>query len=411
MRKRRFGVVSLLGIVGFFLAFAPVLDPYIILEIGSGFTIKINDLIMLILAVFCFSKSYKFEKKTGFLCFWLIGIGIISVIANVCSSTDIANSMKNLFVWFIYAICLMYLWKTPCREEFMYWVEIIAIIASLLVILQFVGGNIGISVWDGRIPGVGLGKYEGWAGYIDKNTGDIRPNGFFQEASYLGIYVSIAYAQAFKEEKIKRMILYAVAMLLTTSIVAIASLVVITLVTLILQRKIDISSKMTRRVILISAAVLLVIVIASASNEAVRNSFSYIMKRLTNFSSDLTGTRMSSTKYRIAGHIALFNSFTPIQKMIGVGIAQYASYFNVTSYGNVWVTTILNCGFIGFLYLLYSVLSMLKIIKKENIIYYILFFIVISFDWQWFSWYFFALISACILNGTEDEKHIQETIE
>ena len=69
-----------------------------------------------------------------------------------------------------------------------------------------------------------MGKYDGWAGYIDINTGDIRPNGIFQEASYLGIYVSVAYVQAFKEERIKRMLLYAISMLMTTSVVAIVIL-------------------------------------------------------------------------------------------------------------------------------------------------------------------------------------------
>lgn len=51
---------------GFFFAIAPVLDPYIVIEIGSGFTLKINDIIMLFLTMLCFSKSYRFERKTGF---------------------------------------------------------------------------------------------------------------------------------------------------------------------------------------------------------------------------------------------------------------------------------------------------------------------------------------------------------
>lgn len=55
-------------------------------------------------------------------------------------------------------------------------------------------GNIGIHVWNGRIPGFSLSKYDGWAGYIDRNTGDIRPNAFFQEASYVGINLSVAFA-------------------------------------------------------------------------------------------------------------------------------------------------------------------------------------------------------------------------
>ena len=71
VNRRKWGIISLTGTVGFFFAIAPVLDPYIVIEIGSGFTLKINDIIMIFLTILCFSRSYKFEKKTGFLCIWL----------------------------------------------------------------------------------------------------------------------------------------------------------------------------------------------------------------------------------------------------------------------------------------------------------------------------------------------------
>lgn len=341
VNRRKWGIISLTGTVGFFFAIAPVLDPYIVIEIGSGFTLKINDVIMLFLTMLCFSKSYRFERKTGFLCIWLLGLGLIGIFGNLASNTDMANSFKNLIVWLIYAVCLTYLWKTPCRDKFLQWIEIIAIIASILVILQFVSGYVGIGMWDGRIPGLALGKYDGWAGYIDVNTGDIRPNGIFQEASYLGIYVSVAYVQAFKEEKIKRMLLYAISMLMTTSVVAIIILVTTTILILIMKNIIDLSSKMTRRILFLIGVFIVGLVLVSNSNEAVGDSIAYIMKRFTNFNSDLNGTRMSSTKYRIIGHVELFSRYSILQKMVGVGIAQYGNLFNVKSYGNVWVTTLI----------------------------------------------------------------------
>lgn len=138
VNRRKWWIISLAGTVGFFFAIAPVLDPYIVIEIGSGFTLKINDIIMLFLTMLCFSKSYRFERKTGFLCMWLLGLGIIGIFGNLVSNTDMANSFKNLIVWLIYAFCLTYLWKTPCRDKFFQWMEIIAIVASMLVILQFV---------------------------------------------------------------------------------------------------------------------------------------------------------------------------------------------------------------------------------------------------------------------------------
>ena len=115
VNRRKWWIISLAGTVGFFFAIAPVLDPYIVIEIGSGFTLKINDIIMLFLTMLCFSKSYRFERKTGFLCMWLLGLGIIGIFGNLVSNTDMANSFKNLIVWLIYAFCLTYLWKTPCK--------------------------------------------------------------------------------------------------------------------------------------------------------------------------------------------------------------------------------------------------------------------------------------------------------
>lgn len=59
----------------------------------------------------------------------------------------------------------------------------------------------------------------------------------------MGIYVSVAYVQAFKEEKIKRMLLYAIAMLMTTSVVAIIILITTTVLILIMKNRIDLSSR------------------------------------------------------------------------------------------------------------------------------------------------------------------------
>lgn len=220
-------------------------------------------------------------------------------------------------------------------------------------------------MWDGKIPGLALGKYDGWSGYIDVNTGDIRPNGIFQEASYLGIYVSIAYAQAFKEEKLKRMLLYAIAMLMTTSVVAIITLATITFLTLIMKNKLSLSSRTTRKIFVLIGIFLLMLIIASNLNAAIGDSISYVLKRFTNFNSDLNGARMSSTKYRIIGHVDLFNQYSILQKLFGVGIAQYSKVFNVSAYSNVWVTTLLNCGIIGVGYLALCVFNLKKGLKGK----------------------------------------------
>jgi len=146
--------------------------------------------------------------------------------------------------------------------------------------------------------------------------------------------------------------------------------------------------------------------VVSNTNEAVADSIAYIMRRFTNFNSDLNGARMSSTKYRIVGHVELFSRYSILQKMVGVGIAQYGNLFNVKSYGNVWVTTLLNCGILGVGYLITCVLNLVKRIRRENIAFFVIFVLVLSSDWQWFSWYFFMLISACILSSNDNSERV-----
>lgn len=401
-------VLTLTGVVGFFLAVSPILDPYILFEIGSGFTLKINDLLMLFIGLFCFSKYYGVKHKTDYLCILLTGLLVISVMASINSGTNFANSMKNLFVWFVYAIVLTFIWRTPCRDKFLYWVDVFATIAAVFVLVQFVAANLNLPMWDGRLPFFELGKYDVWSGYIDKNTGDIRPNGIFQEASYVGIYLSIAYAQAFKESKLKKAILYALAMLSTTSMVAVISCIIITVYTLIARKNMRISAKTSRKIIFIVLVVIVGLFILVSINDSVSESFAYILKRFNAVDSDLSGARMSSTKYRILGHIDLFARYTPMQKLVGVGVGQYASYFNVSSYSNVWVTTILNSGILG-LNLLIGVLAlMVRKISPQNKIFFLILLLVLSSDYQWFSWYFFYLISACILRSSEEKFYNKE---
>ena len=104
VNRRKWGIISLTGTVGFFFAIAPVLDPYIVIEIGSGFTLKINDVIMLFLTMLCFSKSYRFERKTGFLCIWLLGLGLNGIIGNIASHTEMEKSLINMILRLIYAV-------------------------------------------------------------------------------------------------------------------------------------------------------------------------------------------------------------------------------------------------------------------------------------------------------------------
>lgn len=396
-RDSKFGVVSLQRTIALFLAIAPVLDPYVFLSLGSSITIKLNDVFLIFIGMLCLQRMPRLSGRTGLLCKWVLGLLFISGFGNLYSSTNGLQSLKIAFVWFMNAFFLAYIWKYEVRDSFFKYVQIIASICAIIVLLQFVFGNLGIPIWDGRIPGLALGKYDGWSGYIDINTRDIRPNGIFQEASYVGIYLSVAYAQAFKEGKMKSVLLYSIAMLLTTSVVSIILLITITFYLLMVSKKIDLSSKMTRRILVLALFLIGGIVYYSATNEALGNAIGYVLRRITNIRTDLQGTRMGSTKFRLLGNIYLFEQYSLLQKIIGVGISQYAQLFNVVLYSNVWVTTILNSGIIGLLFLLVCVIGLYKRTNPSDKVFFIIFILVLSADYQWFSWYFFYMITACIL--------------
>ena len=401
-------ILTLTGVVGFFLAVVPVLDPYVFLQIGSGITIKVNDVLMLIIGTICFSRFQSSNLKTNYLCFLVVGLAMLSIFANIYNAKSFASSFKNLIIWFIYSLVLMYMWRTPCRDKFLYWAEIIALIAAAMILLQFMAGYIGLPMWDGRLPIGELGKYDQWSGYIDKNTGDIRPNGIFQEASYAGIYLSVTYVNALKNGRIKRAVVYALAMLSTTSMIAVVMCLLLTLY-IVFAGKTQGISKSTKRSILFGVIIALVVLIYLINtNELAQQSLNYIIDRLNNVDSDLTGERMSSTRYRLSGYIYLFDRYSVIQKIFGVGVAQFSALFNVGSYSNVWVTTLLNSGFLGVAFLTFILLKLFKNIDPKNRAFLVIFVAIISSDFQWFSGYFFYLLTACILANGQRSGNLQD---
>lgn len=390
-------IVTISAVVGFFLAIAPILDPYVLFTIGAGITLKVNDILILLIGGFCFLKYHAIKGQTNFLILMICGLFLVSYLANMYSSTNMSMSLKNIVIYLIYGIVLSYIWKTPCREKFFFWVECVAMAASVVVFLQFVAGYLKFPMWDGQIMFFDLGKYDGWAGYIDRNTGDIRPNGIFQEASYIGIYLSVALAYSLKRQKVKRALMFSLAMFATTSIVSVISCIFVFLYSYLCANRLKITGKTRRRILLALIFGVVLMVFLANTYKSVGDSFAYIFKRLDNVQSDLNGTRMSSTKYRLLGHIDLFAEYDFMQMLVGVGIAQYAPYFGVTSYSNVWVTTLLNSGIIGLLILIGTLVSVKKKTLPQNAVFFWIMILIFSSDYQWFNWYFFYLFSACLM--------------
>ena len=53
--------------------------------------------------------------------------------------------------------------------------------------------------------------------------------------------------------------------------------------------------------------------------------------------------------------------------------------------------------------------------KTRKYVFFAIFLLVLSSDWQWFSWYFFMLISACVLSSNDKfadcEQKVNESRE
>lgn len=391
-------VLSLTGAISFFLALAPVLDPYIITEIGTGFTIKINDVFAILLGGLAFVRRRKFDSRYGFLVYWCLGIALISFLGLLgTSGTSLSIAYKNIFIWTIYAILVMYMWKYADREKFFIWAERIAIICVAVVFIQFLFGNLGLPAWDGRIPGLELSKYDGWSGFIDPNTGDIRPCGIFQEASYIGIYLLVVYVSALRKNQIYKAVIYAVAMLLTTSMVAIAGCAVVTIYIVVFSNKYVIDKKVKRRIIVILCLAMVAAVFLINRNQYMQSLWVYVSRRLFSFSSDLRGSRMGSTKWRLLGNISLFSQYNLWQKLFGFGAQQYARYFAVINYSNNFVNVILNYGIVGLTLFICAIVKLFKLIDKGSVVYLIIALVIFFTDQQWFNWFFFYLLTACIL--------------
>lgn len=399
--------ISITNLIALFLAVQPVFDPYIIFSVSNGLTIKLNDLFIIIIGIRCFAKSPKPNKETGFLISWIAGLFVLELLSLLGTETSFVNALKNLMVWFVYAYLFMYIWKTPCREKFFQFVELIGIIITIVVLLQFVFGHLGIQMWDGKIPGLSLGEYDSWSGYIDNNTFDIRPCGILQEASYVGIYMMVAYVYEMQRQNVKLAALFAITMILTTSMVAVVGCAILTMLILMSAKRLAFNSRVRRQIIFLLIIGILVVIYVGQKNGAILSVVIYLQRRIQSINVELLANRQNSSQIRIIGNISLWKHYSIWQKIFGVGVAQYANYFNVLSYSNVFVTTILNSGLLGLAFLVYSLNKLRKIIHQKNLIYLIILLLVFASDYQWFSGYFFYLLSACILRSSADSDVFQ----
>lgn len=383
--------------VALFLALAPVLDPYIVLEVGSS-TLRLNDVFALLLSFLCILKNPSFPKKYRILLGWCFAFLLMSLVAwlGMDNSIDMLITMKNIIVWAAHAFMVAFLWECLDREWFFRILTVITLIGAVMVILQFLAGNLGLPMWDGKIPGIPLSKYDQWSGFIDKNTGDIRPCGIFQESSYFGIYALVAYTWVIKKSHMIRALIIAVSLLLSSSLVAIVGLIVVTVYIFLFGKRINISAKILCRLFFFVLIAVLAFFILMKYSDFFASSVVYIRERFLRIDTDLSGARDSSAKLRLIGALPGFATYGIWQKIFGVGAAQFSAYLGVRAYSNNFVTVLLDYGILGLVFFIGSLLMFFKKLYNDQHIYFLILILVFAVDRQWFNWYFFYLFTACI---------------
>ncbi len=383
--------ISLSGLSALILAFAPILDPYVLVEISG------QDFRLMYLISFLFVLNVLFKKSKLLLNRELIYFILFITLLSVFSFTIgvygrmLFMSFKNILIWFILSIFLGILWgdfNHDCFKKFAYY---IAIVSSLILLIQFILLNMGFSnVFNGKISFLNLSKYDDWSPFYNA-SGAIRVHSIFQESSYFCIFVLPVFANCLKESKYKISIFFIISILISTSSVGLIGILLI----LINQ---SIANKTLTRKIRIKLCVTflvfsLLIIILYKFNDNIKNIIEFSLFKIFKIKDDLKNERMGSTRLRLLGHIFLFKDLPLFFKLVGLGASQYVNFFDLNiSYSSTVVTILLNYGILGLLVFFVWVFTILKKYSLEKI--YLIIFVMICFtDQFWFNWYFFYMLT------------------
>ena len=399
-----------MNIIAFILVISPILDPYILFSIGSN-EIKVIDLLVIVVAIIVLFTEKKIKINRP-----LLTILIVILVLNFISflggdiNRDFILSIKIIAIWMLYVILVSIMWQVYNKEKFIKYAEKIGIVVSVFLIIQFLALNLGfITFWDGKISFLQLSKYNGWAGMIDI-TGVIRVHSFFQEPSYVAMYLLPIIAYSIKTGKFKKSMLYMVAVILSTSSIAIIGIIVILLYFIISSEILLLNIKRMGTLFSLFFVVLMVIVGAYIFNDPVKEIIDYSIKKISLFQTDLQDERMGSTKIRVLGNIEFFKTYPTLFQLYGLGINQYPIYFpGLIAYSSTLVTFILNYGVIGVTALILYFSKLLFILKKFNKIYAILFIMYCVVDLFWFNWYFFYVLTWINVNLSRENTSIKLT--
>lgn len=382
------------------LAISPILDPYVLTTIaGLDFYIMYFIPLPLILLKIKISNN---KIKANLMLLYIIGfVFILSLLSLIFEPTsrNIFMIIKNIIIWLFISIYLSFMWANCDYDKFIKYTNIIGIISVLLLFIQFLCINVGINnVFNGKIPFLNLSKYNDWSPMYNA-AGEIRVHSFFQEPSYLCIFLLPLVAYNLNRGKYLKFIVFSLAIFISTSSVGVVGLLGIISYTLIKTyfKRNNLSNKIKISCLILLA--LLVCVVIYNKNPEFKQTLDFSMHKIMNIEKDLNSDRMGSTRLRLLGHVGLFNELEIYYKMFGLGAAQYVGYFDLDiSYSSTIVTILLNYGIVGIFCFGVFIISVGKRYSKKSKVYLGIFIMVCFVDQMWFNWYFFYLLTWVICN-------------
>ena len=390
-----------------FLALTPILDPYILFSIGS-IDVHIVDLVMLF-NIFVYFVKYKRIAIHFELVIFIIIISLINCIASVTAlgaQGNFLTSLRVIFFWVLYVISFSCMVDSVDVDDYKKTTCVIAVISCILLFIQFVCLSIGLDVWNGRLPFLQIGKYDGWSRMVDV-TGSIRAHSFFQERSYQAIYLLPLIAYSFAKKLKWLSVVLVLCTFLTTSTLGIGGVCIVLMFYLLFQTEGETRMQKLCKIIPLVLAACAIIVFAYYVSTDFKVIVDYIIRRLTHINSDLEASRMGSTKIRLIGNIEIFSKYPFLNKLFGVGVNQYSIIYSddiLYDYSNTMVNFMLNTGFVGTLAFVVVMIKWMLNTKGYHKVYPVLFLYLMMIDQAVFNWYFFYLLTWVVISLRENEK-------
>lgn len=389
---------SLVSFSCLLMAFAPVLDPYVIV-LGSSEYRLVDLLVFSLVAYLACSKRWSWTRKG----LSLVVVAAVFVCCTLISSLstvvgrNIATALRIALVYVIYSCCYGALSGYVVLNRFARVVTTVAVAATMLLFIQYLAPN---SVWDGKLP-FALSKTDVFMPIIDVNTGKIRPHAFFQEVSYYSLYVAPALMFAMQKERFGVALFLAAGLALSSSLIGYVTLGIA--LCLAISRIRDNAGHVDwAKIALVVSSLfylslgLLILVqlnVAPLLNSVV-DEISFRINSVFSIGNTYSWGR-SSAQLRLLGNIDLFQFYEPIQKMFGMGVGEYANVFSgvETTYSSSMVNMLLGFGIVGIAVLTIWFFSIARYAGSRLRDFPILVVLAMFTDNVLFGWYFFYLLS------------------